>query len=222
MLNISSLQQYNFPSCLVTATAFCPDLEPSVKLPIESSCNCIKPDIFPFPKKLLQPDNLASHLNNQMKSVKVCSLPKLVPALLQEFSWIVSRNCSSDLNQVLDISALLGDKVTAPLKDKRFFIVKCHSTLLELWAGNRRNFPATQGRGVATCLAPLQGSRHSPCPKDGQNHLCLTPTGVLQKKGSMELQQSLVPHRHQPAPQAEPPGTRSMVKQREELCQAAG
>lgn len=63
---------------------------------------------------------------------------------------------------------------------------------------------------------------HCPCPEDGQDHPCLTQMGVLQKKGSMELQQSLVPHRHQPAPRAEPPGTRSMVKQREELYQAAG
>lgn len=82
-----------------------------------------------------------------MKRVEVCPLPKPVPALLQEISWNVSRNCSSDLDQVLDVSALLGDKVTAPLKDKRLFIVKCHSTLLELWAGNPRNFPATQGQG---------------------------------------------------------------------------
>lgn len=67
-----------------------------------------------------------------MKRVEVCPLPKPVPALLQEISWNVSRNCSSDLDQVLDVSALLGDKVTAPLKDKRLFIVKCHSTLLEL------------------------------------------------------------------------------------------
>lgn len=66
VLNTSSLQSihiaYHFPSCLIAATAFCPDLKPHVELPMQTpSCSCLKPDILPFPNNLLQPDSLANH-----------------------------------------------------------------------------------------------------------------------------------------------------------------
>lgn len=89
VLDTSSLQSihvaYHFLSCLITATAFCPDLKLHVELPIQPpSCSRIKPNILPFPNTLLQPDSLANHPRTQMKRVKVCPLSKLVPALLQE------------------------------------------------------------------------------------------------------------------------------------------
>lgn len=151
----------------------------------------------------------------------------MVPALLHEISWTASRNCSSDLSQVLDVSALLGDKVTAPCKDKRLFRLKCHSILLELWASNPRKFPATQGQGCCD-MSGTPAMPYAPPSPWRWTRPPLTKQGSCRKTGSMELQQSPVLHRHQPAlqilpaPTAEPPRIRSMVKQGKELCQAAG
>lgn len=87
VLHISSLQSihvpYHFPSCLVTARASCRDLKAHGELPIQLlSCSRIKPDILPFPNKILQRDSLANH--SKMKEVEVYSLSKLVPVLLKE------------------------------------------------------------------------------------------------------------------------------------------
>lgn len=89
VLNTSSLwsihMAYHFPSCLITAMALCPDLKLPVELPIQPPfCSHIKPNILPFPNKLLQPNSLANPPRTQMKSVKVCPLYKRVPALLHK------------------------------------------------------------------------------------------------------------------------------------------
>lgn len=114
--------------------------------------------------------------------MKVCPLSKLVPALLQEISWIASRNCSSDLNQVLDVSALLGDKVTVPCKDKRLFAVKCHSTLSEPGIGNARNFLATQGQGCCNMSGTPARPNAPPSPWSYTGPPLPDPNGSLAEK----------------------------------------
>lgn len=71
-----------------------------------------------------------------------------------------------------------------------------------------------------TCLAPLQGSMPCPHPEDGQD-LCLTQTGVLQKKKQHGAAAEPSPTQTS-APRAEPPGIKTVEKQGEELCQTAG
>lgn len=88
VLNTSSLHtihiKHHFPSCLITAMTFCPDLKPHVELSLQTpSCSRIKPDTLLYSNKLLQPDSLANHPRTWMNKVEVCPLSKLVSPVFQ-------------------------------------------------------------------------------------------------------------------------------------------
>lgn len=53
-----------------TSQGFLPHLQPRVELPTQPpSCSSTKPDVLPFPSKLLQPDSLANHPRTWMNTV---------------------------------------------------------------------------------------------------------------------------------------------------------